>query len=117
MHMNGTLKLQKKALFLQCATRQVLLCTAGSAELWKRRLNIINERLPAEAGLHTGGLGECYLYGWGTKKDYEKAKYHLKKAARYGYRFCAKQLKGVTPENIGKIDGEKVLEGHRDFYN
>lgn len=63
------------------------------------------------------GLGECYLYGWGTEKNYEKAKYHLRKAAKYGYRFCAKQLKGVTLENIVKIDGEKVLEGHRDFYN
>lgn len=63
------------------------------------------------------GLGECYLYGWGTEKNYEKAKYHLKKAAKYGYKFCAKKLKGVTPENIGKIDGEKILKDHREFYN
>ena len=63
------------------------------------------------------GLGECYLYGWGTEKNYEKAKYHLKQAAKYGYKFCAKELKGVTSENISKIDGKKILKNHRDFYN
>lgn len=63
------------------------------------------------------GLGECYLYGWGTEKDYEKAKYHLNQAARHGYKFCVKELKGVTPENIGKIDGEKILKEHREVYN
>ena len=38
-------------------------------------------------------------------------------AAMYGYKFCVKELKGVTPENIGKIDGEKILKEHREVYN
>ena len=73
-----------------------------------------------EAGVKEAhwGLGDCYFYGWGTEQNYEKAKYHLKKAKRYGYRFAARKLKSITTENIkDKIDGKKALEGDRDFYN
>lgn len=61
-------------------------------------------------------LYECYRYGWGTQKDYLKAREYLKSAAKKS-RFLKKALKAFTEEIMLTEDGEEHLKGLRDFYN
>lgn len=56
------------------------------------------------------GLGECYAYGWGVEKDFEKAKFYFTKAK--GEKYSIERMKEIETES-----SEKVLEVIRDVYN
>ena len=56
------------------------------------------------------GLGECYAYGWGVEKDFEKAKFYFAKAK--GEKYSIERMKEIETES-----SEKVLEVIRDVYN
>lgn len=64
-------------------------------------------------------LGKCYYYGWGTEKNYEKAKYYMMKAYWRGCLWTKAYFKGVTKDNfLEKVnDGQKAYEEHLWFYN
>lgn len=60
-------------------------------------------------------LGDCFLYGWGCKQDFQKARECYKKASWWKNR---KIIKKIDSEDFRKgIDGCKKLELMRDFYN
>ena len=56
------------------------------------------------------GLGECYAYGWGVEKDFEKAKLYFAKAK--GEKYSIERMKEIETES-----SEKVLEVIRDVFN
>lgn len=56
------------------------------------------------------GLGECYAYGWGVEKDFEKAKFYFAKAK--GEKYSIERMKEIETES-----SEKVLEVIRDVFN
>lgn len=56
------------------------------------------------------GLGECYAYGWGVEKDFEKAKFYFAKGK--GDKYSIERMKEIETES-----SEKVLEVIRDVYN
>lgn len=61
-------------------------------------------------------LGECFLYGIGTKQNYERAKFYLTKGSNFLHTFF--RLWNVDEKNIGKkIDGKKYLTQLRHFCN
>ena len=61
-------------------------------------------------------LGECFLYGIGTKQNYKKAKFYLTKGSNFLHTFF--RLWNVNEKNIRKkIDGKKYLTQFRHFCN
>ena len=61
-------------------------------------------------------LGECFLYGIGTKQNYKKAKFYLTKGSNFLHTFF--RLWNVNEKNIRKkIDGKKYLTQLRHFCN
>ena len=60
-------------------------------------------------------LGDCFLYGWGCDQDFQKARGCYKKASWWKHRKIIKQLS--KKDFRLEIDGEKVLEKIREFYN
>lgn len=59
-------------------------------------------------------LGECYLYGIGTKQDYKKAKFYLTKGSNFWHTFF--RLWNVNERNIRKkINGKKYVTELRHF--
>ena len=71
----------------------------------------------AEAGIRKSyaNMADCYLYGWGTEQDFQKAREYYKKASWWKNR---KIIKKIDSEDFRKgIDGCKKLELIRDFYN
>lgn len=63
------------------------------------------------------GLGNCYYYGWGTKRSLEKARYYYRIAKRLGVGINMKALKKMTEEEFEKVDCEQALKWDREFYN
>ena len=60
-------------------------------------------------------LGDCFLYGLGCDQDFQKARECYKKASWWKHRKIIKQLS--KKDFHLEIDGEKVLEKIREFYN
>lgn len=61
-------------------------------------------------------LGECFLYGIGTKQNYKNAKFYLTKGSNFLHTFF--RLWNVNEKNIRKkIDGKKYLTQLRHFCN
>ena len=59
-------------------------------------------------------LGECYLYGIGTKQDYKKAKFYLTKGSNFLHTLF--RLWNVNERNIRKkINGKKYVTELRHF--
>ena len=60
-------------------------------------------------------LYECYYYGWGIERNFEKAKECLVLVTKFSK--IKKRLPKLTKRQFDKADGMKVLEGLREFYN
>lgn len=63
------------------------------------------------------GLGDCYYYGLGIERDFEKAKHYYKIAKRHDIGINMRALKKINEEDFWQIDCKQALKNHRDFYN
>ena len=63
-------------------------------------------------------LYECYRYGWGTSKDFKKARAFLEAATKAKRSKPLKHtLKVFTRESMRSDDGEARVSSLREFYN
>lgn len=79
--------------------------------------NYYSRAFDAGCKIASWGLGDCYYYGWGTKRDFDKAKYYYRIAKRCGVGINMKALKKMSLEDFEKVDCMKALENDREFYN